>query len=121
MGTIEKFVGAAAGVGRARGAPARGRILGTQAVTPIADPKVNGEPAALVPLAQSRQCRWRPPHPSQPQKSHTRHTTMSSPAFVNAGQPHGAIFDDVPRPITSGMPPSCVPPRAGRRARGGSL
>lgn len=23
---------------------------------------------------------------------------MSSPAFVNAGQPHGAIFDDAPRP-----------------------
>jgi hypothetical protein len=23
---------------------------------------------------------------------------MSSPAFVNAGQPHGALFDDAPRP-----------------------
>lgn len=23
---------------------------------------------------------------------------MSSPAFVNAGQPHGALFDDAPKP-----------------------
>jgi fumarate reductase subunit D len=52
MGTIEKFVGAVLGLAVLVAPQLVAAFWARGKVTPTADPKINGEPAALVPLAQ---------------------------------------------------------------------
>lgn len=52
MSSIEKFVTAVLGLAVLVAPQLLAAFWARQRVTPISDPKVNGEPAALVPLAQ---------------------------------------------------------------------
>lgn len=52
MGSIEKFVGAVLGLAVLVAPQLVAAFWARKRVTPIADPKIGGQPAALVPLAQ---------------------------------------------------------------------